>query len=149
MLKLKLQCFGHLKQITDFMEKTLMLGKVEGRRRRGRQRMRWLNGITDSMDMNLSKSKIWWWTGKLDMLQSMGSQSQTQLSDWTDWLMPFLISGPCTCYFLSTECSQFCTWVKSYFIFPFNQQFLEKVCVTSRSRSVFPRTNSLTTVLFL
>ena len=50
MLKLKLQYFGHLMQITDSLEKTLMLGKIEGRRRRGRQRMRWLDGITDSMD---------------------------------------------------------------------------------------------------
>ena len=55
MLKLKLQYFGHLMQRADSFEKTLMLGKIEGRRRRGQQRMRWLHGITDSMDMSLSK----------------------------------------------------------------------------------------------
>ena len=55
MLKLKLQYFGHLMQRTDSLEKTLMLGKIEGMRRRGQQRMRWLHGITDSMDMSLSK----------------------------------------------------------------------------------------------
>ena len=55
MLKLKLQYFGHLMQIADSFEKTLMLGKIEGRRRRGRQRMRWLDGITDSMDMGLGE----------------------------------------------------------------------------------------------
>ena len=55
MLKLKLQYFGHLRQRTDSLEKTLMLGKIEGRRRRGRQRMRWLDGTTDTMDMGLGR----------------------------------------------------------------------------------------------
>ena len=82
-LKLKLQYFGHLMQKTDSLEKTLMLGKIEGRRRRGQQRMRCLDGITDSMDMSLSKLQRWWRTGKPGVLQSMVSQSWTQLSNWT------------------------------------------------------------------
>ena len=74
MLKLKLQYFGHLMRRTDSLEKTLMLGKTEGSRRRGRQRMRWLDGITDSVDMSLASSRRWRRAGKPGVLQSMGSQ---------------------------------------------------------------------------
>ena len=83
-LKLKHQYFGHLIWRTDSLEKTLMLGKIEGERRRGWQRMRWLDGITDSVDMRLSRFQFWWWTGRTGMLQTLGSQSWTWLSDWTE-----------------------------------------------------------------
>ena len=74
MLKLKLQYFSHLMRRTDLLRKTLMLRKIESRRRRDWQRMRWLDGITYSMDMSLSNSGSWWWTGKLGVLQSVGLQ---------------------------------------------------------------------------
>ena len=82
-LKLKLQYFGYLMWRTDSLEKTLMLGKIEGRRRKAWQRMRWLGGITDSMDMTWESSGSYWCTGKPGVLQSMGSQ-RVRLSDWTE-----------------------------------------------------------------
>ena len=87
MLKLKLQYFGHLMQRDDSLEKTLMLGKIEGGRRRGWQRMRWLDGITDSLDIVWVNSRSWWWAGRPGVLQSLGSQRVRH--DWaTNWTKP-------------------------------------------------------------
>ena len=81
-LMLKLQYFGHLMWRTDSLEKTLMLGKIEGGRRRGWQKMRWLDGITNSMDMIWVNSGSWWRTRRPGVLQSRGPKE----SDTTEWL---------------------------------------------------------------
>ena len=101
-LKLKLKYFGHLMWRTDSLEKTLMLRKTEGRRR-GWQRMRWLDGITTQWTWVWVSSRSWWWTGKPDLLQSMGLQRvrhywETELIAWYAWKMYTHFLYPFICW---------------------------------------------------
>ena len=116
MLKLKLQYFGHLMWRADSLEKTLMLGKIEGRRRRGRQRMRWLDGITDSMDMSEWTPGVGDGQGGLACCNSWGHKE----SDMTEWLNWTELMGP--------DALIFVFWMLSYKpIFPLSFHYHQEV----------------------
>ena len=100
-LKLKFQIFGHLMRRTDSLEKTLMLGKIGGRRKRGWQRMKWSDGITDLMGLSWTSSRNWWQTGKPGVLQSMGLQRV--IHDWATELTDPHIWGIWGCWYFSQQ----------------------------------------------
>ena len=114
MLKLKPQYFSHMIRRTNSLAKTLLLGKIEGRRRSGQQRMRWLDVTTDLKDMSWASSQSLWWTGKPGMLQSMGLQIARH--DWAtkmNWIensldfLTFYFNSFLICFFICFNCLQF------------------------------------------
>ena len=115
MLKLKLQYFGHLMQRVGSLEKTLMLGGIGGRRRRGRQRMRWLDVITDLMDIVWVNSGIWWWTGRPGVLRFMGCK-ELNTTEWLNWWYYQLLCTNTILYVNYTHWKRntWTTWDKCY-----------------------------------